>query len=165
MTLTVITSKLDHTKKSNDKTFSELWPGPVSSHAETTQREVKVLFCFVFIFKYTFPYFYLKRYAAWGCDLGDKYMTFIRMQGDPYRRWVMKVSVVVFPLLYVWVNRGRCLLPFVFCHWFGLCHQQEHWHRHQCHWHQQEHQGLGCVTTHWHQQEYQGYFKTLLCAA
>ena len=40
----------------------------------------------------------------------------------------------------------------------------QHWHQpeHQglgcvtTHWHQREHQGLGCVTTHWHQPEHQG---------
>ena len=32
------------------------------------------------------------------------------------------------------------------------------------HWHQPEHQGLGCVTTHWHQQEHQGYIK-MLCTS
>ena len=37
-------------------------------------------------------------------------------------------------------------------------HQQEHQGLGSVttHWHQQEHQGVSCVTTHWHQQEHQG---------
>ena len=63
-----------------------------------------------------------------------------------------------------------------------MWHQQEHeglgdvttrWHQQKheglggvtTRWHQQEHEGLGGVTTCWHQQEHKGYNRRLLGAA